>query len=159
MRRHASGVCLVATSYENARYVSTLTSVSSLSMEPPALIFCINRGASIHAPLNARGLLSVNVLSAQQVALARRCSGSNGASGEARFEGAAWRVTANGIPILLDGALVVIEAHVQERWIGGTHTVFMCVVDHVELLDRCNSTTPLVYANGDYGSLGPLCKS
>jgi flavin reductase (DIM6/NTAB) family NADH-FMN oxidoreductase RutF len=155
MRRYASGVCVVATSCGNARFASTLSTVSSLSLEPPALVFCINREASIHDPLVARGALSVNFLSAAQVGIARRCSGVDGVSGEGRFEGAAWRDTAEGIPILLDGTLAAVEGRIAERWVGGTHSVFMCVVEHVHQkpgTDAC----PLLYADGEYGSLHPL---
>ena len=51
MRHVAATVYAVTTGHGGGRYGILATAVSSLSFEPPSLLVCVNRSASLHAPL------------------------------------------------------------------------------------------------------------
>ena len=49
MRFLASSVSVVAAKDSNGKlYAMTASSVTSLTVEPPAILVCVNKGASIH---------------------------------------------------------------------------------------------------------------
>jgi len=66
----------------------TVTSLSSLSVDPPSLIVSVNRAASSWPLLKRYGWFGVNILGHDQTGIAERFSGSNGLKGAERFAGA-----------------------------------------------------------------------
>ncbi|MEX7291532.1 flavin reductase family protein, partial [Pseudomonas aeruginosa] len=77
----------------------TVTSVSSLSVEPPSLIVSINRAASSWPLIARHGAFGVNILNADQLEIAERFTGKGGLKGAERFEGAEWATRATGVPL------------------------------------------------------------
>lgn len=113
MRQLAGGISAITVGQGDERTGLTVTSVSSLSAEPPALIFCINQSSSSWPVLVRRRAFAVNVLSPAQVSVADRFSGRSGAKGLSRYEGAGWFELATGTPVLRD-ALAVLDCEVEE---------------------------------------------
>ncbi len=68
----------------------TVTSVSSLSVDPPALIVSINREASSWPLVKRYGFFGVNILTSDQIDIAERFTGKGGLKGADRFAGAQW---------------------------------------------------------------------
>src|SRR5689334_6673403 len=101
MRRLAGGVAIISTLYEGRPLAMTATAVSSLSLEPPSLLVCINRGAGAFAALAEGARFCVNLLGRRQAELARLC-GRPG-EGEARFGVQGWMRDETGLPYLADG--------------------------------------------------------
>src|SRR3974390_2094174 len=66
----------------------TVTSVSSLSLEPPSLIVGVNRASSTWPLLRRYGHFGVNILNANQLEIAESFSGKSGSKGAERFAGA-----------------------------------------------------------------------
>jgi flavin reductase len=62
MRHVAATVYAVTTGHGGDRYGILATAVSSLSLDPPSLLVCVNRSASLHAPLASAEIFCVNVL-------------------------------------------------------------------------------------------------
>ncbi len=62
MRRLASAVTVISTAHDDRRHGMTATAVTSVSSAPPSLLACINRSASLHAPLLASRRFCVNIL-------------------------------------------------------------------------------------------------
>ena len=58
------------------RHGMTATAVTSVSSNPPSLLACINRSASLHAPLIASGRFCVNILHGSQSDIADAFGGS-----------------------------------------------------------------------------------
>ncbi|WP_070107533.1 flavin reductase family protein, partial [Burkholderia plantarii] len=75
MRRLTAAVSIVATREHGARYGMTATALSTLSTEPPAIVVCINRNASVYLPLARTRRFSVNLLQARQADLIAPFSG------------------------------------------------------------------------------------
>ena len=62
MRHVAATVYAVTTGHGGNRFGILATAVSSLSFDPPSLLVCVNRSASLHGPLNSADTFCVNVL-------------------------------------------------------------------------------------------------
>ena len=82
MRQLVSGVCLITHGRGEARVGMTATSVSSLSMDPPTLIVCVNKSASLYARLRRGDAFGVSVLGAQHAEFADRFAARTGLIGD-----------------------------------------------------------------------------
>ncbi|MEF9980351.1 MAG: flavin reductase [Glutamicibacter sp.] len=142
----ASGVTVITTAVDGQLYGTTASAVSSLSMEPPMMLACLNRSSSTHDRVVEAGVFGINILAEDQGALAFHF----GRKGEDKFATVPHTLSAEGIP-LIDGALATIVCHVAETPTGGTHTVFLGLVSHAEAHDR----EPLAYYRGTMGRLEP----
>lgn len=151
MRHLAGGVALVSTIYEGERHGLTVTAVSSLTMEPPALLVSVNRHASAFDALIKSGRFSVNLLTHAQVDLA--AAFARKPDGDARFANGTWRIGASGLPIL-EECVVSIACRMHDVVEYGTHAVLIGAVEHLELAS--DPVPPLLYLNGQFGSFGPL---
>lgn len=147
MRNLAGGVCVVTVGRGAERTGLTATSVSSLSLDPPCLIVCMDRAASAFPMLLAQGTFGVNVLGAHHRDVADRFAGRGGVKGAARYAGADWIALATGAP-LLDDALAGFDCVVEkvDEWHSHAIVIGRVLAVHVPGDDR-----PLVYWRGDYG--------
>src|SRR6476619_4654652 len=95
--RFASGVTVVTSmNAEGEDQGMTVSAFCSLSLDPPLVLFCIDRAASMYSSLaDAPGFI-INILSEKQEALARRFSGLD----PNRFDGIGYTRGLNGIVIL-----------------------------------------------------------
>src|SRR6266702_8040119 len=113
MRQLTGGVSVITAGRGRDISGMTVTSVSSLSVEPPALIVSINRGASSWPLLKRYGVFGVNILASDQIDIAERFTGKDGLKGAERFTGAEWTTRASGAPLLV-GALAAIDCEIEE---------------------------------------------
>jgi flavin reductase len=104
----------------------TASAVCGVTDEPPTLLVCINRGSRNNAAFRANGKLCVNVLSAEQQALAAHFATGALPMAE-RFAAAQWDTLATGAPVL-HGALASLDCEIESVTEVGTHTVFFCAV-------------------------------
>lgn len=141
MRRMAATVTIVSSSHKGARHGMTATAITSVSMEPPSLLVCVNRDASIHDPLWESGRFCINLLSQGQDEYCHVFSGRE--QGEARFDSGNWACS-GGIPYLVD-AQANLFCRVDKRIAYGTHTIFIGLVDHAHFNEE---TRPLLYLDG-----------
>src|SRR5207253_773800 len=97
--RFASGVTVVTMSDKGRDHGMTVSAFCSLSLEPPLILVCIERTASMHDLLKPGTAFCVNVLSTRQEAVSRRF-----ASGDPpqRFDGLGYRRGLTGVPVLDD---------------------------------------------------------
>jgi len=122
----------------------TVSAFCSLSLEPPLVLICIEKTASVHEALTRAPSFVVNVLSAKQEQLARRFAIVD----IDRFEGVGFSRSGDGIAVL-DDVLAVIECNRVSLLDGGDHTI---VVGEVEA-GRAEIGTPLLYYRGGYAQL------
>jgi flavin reductase (DIM6/NTAB) family NADH-FMN oxidoreductase RutF len=88
MRHLVGGVSVITSGHGSEITGMTVTSVSSLSLDPPSLIVSINRASSTWPVLERYGVFGVNVLTADQLDIAERFSGKNGLKGAERLPAA-----------------------------------------------------------------------
>ena len=124
----------------------TVTSVSSLSVDPPALIVSINREASSWPLVRRYGFFGVNILTSDQIDIAERFTGKDGLKGAERFAGAHWTTRVSGVPLLTD-ALAVIDCEVEDMVERQSHAI---VIGHVLDVAVSTRTAALAYWQGRY---------
>ncbi|QTD99708.1 flavin reductase family protein [Streptomyces cyanogenus] len=123
----------------------TCQSFSSLSLEPPLVMFGVSRTSASWPGIRQAGALCVNVLAADQEELSRRMA----RSGTDKFAGVDWEPTPLGAPRLC-GALAWLECTLHAEYPGGDHTL---VVAEVQRLAAAPGTAPLLYYRGGYAGL------
>ena len=146
MRRLAGGVSVITAGRGKDISGMTVTSVSSLSVDPPALIVSINREASSWPLVKRYGFFGVNILTSDQLDVAERFTGKGGLKGAARFAGADWATRASGVPLLV-GALAAIDCEVEDVVERHSHAIVIGRVLDVAVSAR---TAALAYWQGRY---------
>lgn len=124
----------------------TVSSLISVSLEPPLLAVCCDLESQTLRLLRQVGCFAVTVLAADQRALATRFANPRFES--VRFDGQAYVLGANGCP-LLDAGLAHFECTVVNRIPAGDHELIVGSVDRVSSVDG----RPLAYWAGDYRAI------
>src|SRR5687767_14765606 len=117
----ASGVTVLTTRGDGEDVGATASAVSSLSLDPPMLLVCLNQRSSTQAAIQASGRFAVNILGEEQGVVAERFASSRGTD---KFAGLTVERGEEGIPLLAD-ALASCECRVSESVVAGTHRVFL----------------------------------
>jgi flavin reductase (DIM6/NTAB) family NADH-FMN oxidoreductase RutF len=146
MRRLTGGVSVITAGRGRDISGMTVTSVASLSVEPPALIVSVNRDASSWPLIRRHGFFGVNILNADQLDIAERFAGKGGLKGAARFAGTDWFTRASGVP-LLAGALAAIDCEVEEVVERHSHAIVIGGVLDLQVSAR---SAALAYWHGQY---------
>ena len=141
MRFLAASVNIISTAHEGKKFAMTATSVTSLSMDPPSLLVCVNKNASIHDTLISDGQqFCVNLLSKGQEDIATTCS-INEKEPE-RFQFDDWDT--EDIPYL-KSAQSNIFCEVIDHFEHATHTIFLGNVVKSTFKEQFNT---LIYPDG-----------
>jgi flavin reductase (DIM6/NTAB) family NADH-FMN oxidoreductase RutF len=145
LRCFAAGVTVVTTrDREGCPSGLTASAFTSVSLDPPLVLVCVDHAATAHPAFRTHGWFAVNVLCREQEALSRRFA----LSGGDKFQGVPWHEGRTGLP-LLDGALATIECQLVEGHEAGDHTIFIGRVEAVSV----GGGRPLVYFHGAYHGL------
>ncbi len=142
MRRFPSGVAVVTTILEGRPKGFTATAFSSVSLEPPMVLICVNRRARTHPMISQAGIFCVNLLAARDRELAVLFAERGDTN---PFEGLTYERAVTGAPVL-PGAIGFVDCTVAEEYSAGTHTVFIGAVA------ACGTSAgkPLGYLDGAY---------
>jgi len=147
MRGLASGVSLVTTrDLSGASHGMAATAVMSVSAEPPRLLICVNKAASMHDPLVASGYFAVNFLAAEQAAMVGLFSSAQ--KRHLRFADSRWTKLETGAPVL-EGAVATLDCRVVQRIDAETHSMFLG--DVVATLSTADARAPLLHYHGGLG--------
>jgi flavin reductase (DIM6/NTAB) family NADH-FMN oxidoreductase RutF len=146
MRQLTGGVSVITAGRGRDASGMTVTSVSSLSVDPPALIVSINRESSSWPLVKRYGFFGVNILTSDQIDIAERFTGKSGLKGADRFAGARWTTRASGVPLLV-GALAAIDCEVEDVVERHSHAIVIGRVLDVAVSAR---TAALAYWQGRY---------
>lgn len=146
MRHLVGGVSILTVGQGYDITGMTITSVASLSVEPPSLIVSINRSASSWPLLKRDGFFGVSILNADQIDLAERFAGKGGVAGADRFVGAKWVTRVTGTPLLAD-ALAAIDCAVEHIVERHSHAIVIARPLDIQLSQQ---TAALAYWQGQY---------
>ena len=146
MRHLAGGVSVITAGRGKDITGMTVTSVSSLSVDPPSLVVSINRASSSWPLLKRHGFFGVNILTADQLDIAERFTGKGGLKGAERFAGASWTTAASGVPLLV-GALAAIDCEAEDIVERHSHAI---VIGRVLDLRLSSRTAALAYWQRQY---------
>lgn len=144
MRRLASGVAIVTANGPDGPTGMAVTSITSLSLDPPSLLFCVNQRASLHVCLAIGTRFGVTLLAADQ----REIAGAfgNAWARELRFATGDWSLDSDGVG-RLTGSRANLACVVDQLVPYGTHTV---VIGRVEAVTAEGESAPLIYHDGQY---------
>ena len=141
----ATGVTIITTRDSQGRsYGLTANAITSLSLEPPLLLICVDRKAESFAHFYDSKCFVVNILSDTQQALSARFAKSGGD----KFAGVACRAGHLGVP-LIEGAIATLECRIVETHDAGDHVIHIGEVAQTTI----HSGRPLLFFQGQYRQL------
>lgn len=138
----ATGVTVITARDGDGPVGFACQSFSSVSLDPPLVLFCVGRTSRSGGRVRDGGAFCVNVLAEDQRDLCDRFGSSRGA----RFDGLAYEVSRNGVPVLRD-VLVRIHAEVEDIHPAGDHDI---VVGRVTGLESVREQRPMIFFRGGF---------
>lgn len=144
MRRLAASVSIVVAKGEDGPVGMAATSITSLTVDPPAVLVCVNRATSLHALLIPTAPLSVNLLSRRQQDVSAAFGG--GLPRHERFKVGNWVDSGNGLPMLAD-AQANLQCVIDAMLAYGTHSIVIARVLRAKVHAE---VAPLIYQDGCY---------
>ena len=140
-RAFPSGVAVVSTLIHDKPHGLAVNAFSSVSLEPPLVLVCVNTAAQTHEHLYTGRFIGISFLAHDQAAVASVFA----ISGGDKFAGIGWHRGSTDAP-LIDNAAGYLEAAVEQRHSAGTHTIFVGRVVEADATRRA----PLIYLNGSF---------
>src|SRR3954471_22649587 len=139
-----TGVCLITTlAPDGQRAGLTANSFSSVSLDPPMVLWSLARTATSAAVFRDAEYFAINVLAASDAALSSHFA----KSGADKFAAFAERFTPGlGSAPVLGGAVATFECHSRHRYYGGDHIIVIGVVERYQHTDLA----PLLFHRGRY---------
>jgi len=145
----ATGVTIVTARGAAGELIGlTASSFNSVSLQPPLVLWSLAHKASTLPALSAGSHYAINVLAADQRALAERFA----SRGVDRWAGVAHQPGVAGAPVL-EGAAAVFECFNRSQYVEGDHTIF---VGEVERCSHREGASPLLYHGGMFYTEHPL---
>jgi flavin reductase (DIM6/NTAB) family NADH-FMN oxidoreductase RutF len=181
MGKFTTGVTVVTARSKDGLAGLTVNSFTSVSLEPPLVLICVDLYSTALPFIRASGSFAVNILTSEQEHLSR-CFATTSSERYEHFCHASYYVAATGSPII-DGTLAFIDSRIVAEYPGGDHVIFLGrveamgtngyaafaseedleqsnlnemsngKVDHVHTLNQDERETPLVYYRGKYRHL------
>ena len=143
----ATGVTVVTTIDENGEPLGlTANSFTSVSLDPPLILFALARKSANLAAFEKAGRFAVNVLHIGQQPVGGRFASRD----VARFEGVDWAVRGEGGSPILTGSLASFDCRTHAIHDGGDHLLFVGHVDHAWFEPHRD---PLLYFRGKFRRL------
>jgi flavin reductase (DIM6/NTAB) family NADH-FMN oxidoreductase RutF len=143
-----TGVTVVAArDADGTPFGLTVSSLTSVSLDPPLILVCVDRRASSHDRLVSASSFTVSVLSDQQVGVAERFASE---PSEGRFDDVSWREVASGDPVV-EGTTAWLSCARESVYGGGDHSI---VLGRVEAAGE-SGTDALAFYRGSFVRMSP----
>ena len=143
----ATGITVITTLDEDGYPVGlTANSFTSLSLDPPMVLFCIDRNVTSFDAFHTNRHFAVNILSAEQQEVSQRFA----RSGPEKWSGVEFETWCSGCPILAD-CIANLECEIDSVYEGGDHVILVGLVTRMAARD--GNPEPLLYFRGRYASL------
>lgn len=143
--RFATGVTIITAMDGDEPVGLAANSFTSLSLDPPLVLFCVGSSSSTWPRLRRSGKFAVNILGEHQEETSRVFA----TKGADRFGVTPWREGVSGSPVLED-AIAYLDCTAEAEYPGGDHTI---VVGRVVDLDVREDGRPLLFYRGMYGRM------
>ncbi|MBI1310572.1 flavin reductase [bacterium] len=142
----ATGVTVVTTNSEPPTGL-TANSVTSLSLDPPLVLFAVDKRASSMQAFKEAGCFAINILTVEQQDISNRFA----APGPKDFSDLDARTAETGAPVL-NGCLGWVDCRLQYILPGGDHDIFVGQI----VAGEFHGGEPLLYFAGKYRTIAPL---
>lgn len=144
----ATGIAVVTTANDGLLHGMTANAITSVSLDPPLLLVCIDKAAHSHDQFTQSGRFTVNILAEDQQEVSKIFAATTEPE-QGRLQGVAFHLGANGVP-LIEGCLAYIECAVADQFEGGDHTIFTGSVEDATV---AGEAAPLLFYQGKYRRL------
>lgn len=142
-----TGVTVVTTLRGDEPVGLTINSFTSVSLDPPLVLFCLHRNSSVRAPISETGLFTVNILAEGQDEVSRAFARLGGT----RFPEVPLVTRTNNTPVLAE-ALAHLDCRVINEMDGGDHVIVLGEVVDAGLLRH--DEHPLTFFRSELRRLG-----
>ncbi len=145
MGHFVTGVTVITTKDKEGKpFGLTANAFTSLSLNPPLVLICIDKSVQCYSCFEESRLFAVNILSEDQEEISRRFA----TKGIEKFAGIKWHLSERGLA-LLDEVMGYMECGVVQSYEGGDHTIYVG-----EILDaKAVGDRPLIFFKGKYHRL------
>lgn len=150
MRKAASSVCVVTTEGKSGRFGVTVSSMTSVSMEPPSVLVCVNKDNFVAPAILENGVFCVNMLREDQSKISDMFAGRTNEAID-RFACAKWTRSRTNCPSLV-GAATVFDCTLAESHSVGSHLV---LIGNVVSVVNHPTSPALVYHDRRYCKVTP----
>jgi 3-hydroxy-9,10-secoandrosta-1,3,5(10)-triene-9,17-dione monooxygenase reductase component len=138
-----TGVCVITAMADGKPVGMAVGSFTSLSLEPPQVLFCAGKQSSSYPKIADHGSFTVNLLAEDQEDVSRIFA-SKAAD---KFQELGWKRSGNGNP-RLDGVLGYIDCTIADTVESGDHHIVVGAVSDLGILHEGG---PLIFFRGGYG--------
>lgn len=143
----ATGVAVITTKDNAGKlYGLTMNAISSLSLDPPLFLICVDKRSNTLAPILESKAFAINILARGQEAISNVFAGKS----EDKFANVKYHLGSHGMP-LIDGAHGAAEFSVHADYPGGDHVI---IVGALRAVDT-GAVDPLLYFRSKYGAFAP----
>jgi len=143
--QYPTGVTVITATARDGRKIGlTANSFASLSLDPPLVLWSIDKTSPSCADFANAAYFAINVLAEDQIELSRRFSRPS----PDKYAGVACREGIGGTTVL-DGCSACFVCRNLMQYEGGDHLIFIGQIEHVE----AHGHAPLVFHHGQYGSV------
>ncbi len=147
--RFATGVCVITTTRaDNSAVGITANSFSSVSLEPPLVLWNLQNNSERYADFSSPDYFAINVLSSDQEALSTHYA----RRGIYQMDAAHFEAGQHGSPIV-HGALASLECETETTYEAGDHLI---IIGRVRSMVSGEATDPLLFYGGAYRKLDGL---
>ncbi len=148
MRAWTSGVGIVTAAYEGEQHGMTVSSFTSISLDPPLIVISLQNGSRTHQMVERAGTFGITILAADQQELSERFADRT-VGMDNRLDGVATETLVTGAPFI-KGGLAWLDCRVAKAVPVGMNTLFIGEVVAVrgEELNK-----PLIYHDRAYRRL------
>jgi flavin reductase (DIM6/NTAB) family NADH-FMN oxidoreductase RutF len=150
MRAWSSGVTVVTAMYQGRTHGMTVSSFTSVALDPPLVIISLQTDSRTHEFISKAGSFAVTVLAADQAELSDRFAGRIPDT-EDRMAGLETETMVTGAP-LLRGGLAFLDCRTLQTIAAGSNTLFLAEVVAAHSSQN-GEAAPLVYHNQHYHRL------
>lgn len=147
--RFATGVGVLTTVVDGLVHGMTANAVTSVSLDPPLVLVCVDRTALMAERVTRSECFAVSFLAADQQGLSAWFADPSRPDDARQFAGVPTRVAATGAPII-EGGVGFVDCRLHAVHDGGDHLI---VVGRVQALDAGGSDDPLLYYGSRYRTL------
>ena len=141
----ATGVTIITATDEGEPVGLAANSFTSLSLDPPLVLFCVGNSSSTWPRIEHAGTFAVNILGEGHEELSQLFA----TRGADRFSQTSWHAGVSGAPVL-DEAIAYLDCRLEAQYPGGDHTI---VVGRVLDLDLREGARPLLFYRGRYSRM------
>jgi 3-hydroxy-9,10-secoandrosta-1,3,5(10)-triene-9,17-dione monooxygenase reductase component len=138
----ATGVTIITAVDDDEPVGIAANSFTSLSLDPPLILFCVARSSSTWPRIERAGTFAVNILGEGHEELSQLFA----RHGADRFGNTPWRIGVSGAPVLED-AIAYVDCRLEAEYPGGDHKI---IVGRVLDLDMREGSRPLLFYRGGY---------